>query len=163
MPTGIGTAALIAGIAGAGASAGGAAIQAHAAKNAAKTQAQSADEALRLNQRVYDDQMRMVSPYVQFGTQSLGNLGRLSATPFSEQTSGMVSAARGGGGIPNFQQGMSNPAQGISLGQIGMAGMGQPGGGGMVQLRAPDGVVRPFPAARAQAMLMQHPELQRVS
>lgn len=142
-------------IAGAGASVAGSAIQAHSAKNAAKTQAQSADKALAFNQRVYDDQMRMVNPYVQFGTQSLGNLGRMAATPFSEQTNGYVQAAQGGG-IPSFQQGMSNPAQGLSLGSMG-APQGGPmapqGGGQMVRLRAPNGEMAQFP--------MGHPNIQR--
>jgi hypothetical protein len=58
----------------AGASVVSGAMGAHAAKSAATTQAASADKALALNSRIYDDQKAQMQPFVTGGQQAFQTL-----------------------------------------------------------------------------------------
>ena len=66
---------------------GAAAIGSHAAKDAAKTQTDSADKALALQTRIYDENKSNLAPWVSQGQQAATTLGGLMGLP-----------ATGGGG-----------------------------------------------------------------
>lgn len=144
--------------AGAAASVGGAAIQAHAAGKASKAQMSAADKDLALQTQVYHDQMARTQPYVDFGTQSLANLGRLRDTPFSTQTQGLTNAARYGGPPPAYQMGQPQGG-GMPLSALGQRPQGQPmamgqmGGGQTVRMVGPDGTPNQVPQANVQEAL----------
>src|SRR4051812_17102967 len=73
MPAAIAIPAII-GAAGVGAQVAGSAIQAHSAGKAAKAQEQASNQALDFSRGVYNNQMRMVDPYVQMGTDAFSRL-----------------------------------------------------------------------------------------
>jgi hypothetical protein len=130
----------------AGASLVSGAMGAHAAKSAATTQAASADKALALNSRIYDDQKAQMQPFVTGGQQAFQTLlngwqsrqgmapgQAMASTPLRQVGSGQTPAAAAAAGP--FGQAMGAPNS------------GSPGlSSGMVQMRAPDGTVRPVPS-----------------
>lgn len=111
----------------------GAKMGSNASRDAARIQAQSADKAQGFNQQVFDYQKQITQPYIQNGQTSLSNLMAQHWGGTPEQYGMPPTGPRSVGG------GMTAGAQ-RSLG--GFAG---PQGGGMVQMRAPDGSVRPVP------------------
>jgi hypothetical protein len=124
----------------------GSAMQASAAKKAAKTQAAAGDRALEVQREVYNDQRGMMQPYVQAGQQSIGTLGRLMGAPEGARFAAPPMGGQGGpmslgqiapaplGQIPNAPLGQIPPAQlGTSggdapMGQMAPTPMGMSGG-----------------------------------
>lgn len=84
--------ALALGALGAAGSLGGAALSSSASKNAAKTQASSAQQALDFQKGVYDDQKANQQPFLQAGTSSIGKL-----------MEGLNNGTFGPGSIPSFE------------------------------------------------------------
>lgn len=103
----------------------GAKMASNSAKNAAKTQEASANKAIDLQRQIYGQQEQRLSPFVSAGQQAVQSLGQLG-----QQRAPMFNAQQPGGGF--------TPQ---SLGQMGQKPMG-----GMVNMRGPDGRVRPVPA-----------------
>lgn len=126
----------------AGASMVSGAMGAHAANSAAKTQAASADKALALNTRIYDEQKAQMQPFVTGGQQAFQTLlngwqNRQGMSPgvAMAQTPLRPAEPREPGMQGAFGQAMGGPnsgSQGLSS--------------GMVQMRAPDGTIRPVPS-----------------
>lgn len=77
------TALLISGGVGAGASLGGAALQSGATTDAAKLQNQTAQQALALQQQMFNTVQGNLAPYRQSGTAALGGLNALLGLPTS--------------------------------------------------------------------------------
>jgi hypothetical protein len=130
----------------AGASVVSGAMGAHAAKSAANTQAASADKALALNTRIYDDQRAQMQPFVTGGQQAFQTLlngwqSRQGMSPGPQMTATPLAPGR----VPNVA---GNGGQGVAFGQaMGAPNSGSPGlSSGMVQMQAPDGSVRPVPS-----------------
>jgi hypothetical protein len=126
----------------AGASLVSGAMGAHAAKSAATTQAASADKALALNSRIYDDQKAQMQPFVTGGQQAFQTLlngwqSRQGMAPGQAMAS-----------TPLRQVGSGQTPQAAAFSQaMGAPNSGSPGlSSGMVQMRAPDGTVRPVPS-----------------
>lgn len=179
MPTGLGTAALIAGLTGAGASLFGASQSASAAKDAAAQQAASADKALALEKGIYGDTKSALSPYVTSGQTALNNLmaqhwgtsmqpGNSQALQRAAQmyTPGAPGNAfmSGPGGlpVPNYTKGIGTQGsapnslaamQGQPMQQPGGGGMPERGpelgGGGMVTVQDDTGATRQVPSGQA--------------
>lgn len=153
MAVATGTALLAAGALSAGANMVGAKKGADASKDAARIQSQSADRAMGVMRDVYGQQMGMVRPYVDAGTQSLaammqryGNAG----TAMPGHQPGPAYVPMGPGGVRPPQVG---PHPNLGAGQQTMGSLAsmrqpQPQGGGsqVVMMQSPDGDVRPVPA-----------------
>lgn len=132
---------------------------ANASKSAAATQSASADKALALSRDIYQDQRRLVDPYVQAGTQSLnsmmsryGNAGgpMPNYQPPPSQYGFQMGGFSNGAWNPNIQQGPKPVGGGMSLGAMNGGGPMNTAGQQMVTLRAPSGEVMPVPVAHAQ-------------
>lgn len=148
MPPAIAAVAIGSAISG-GAALGAAKLQSNAAKKAAAEQQKGTDAALKVQQE-------QSAPYRALGQEGVNRLMQMGAPqPYTQQF-------RPGGGQPQgngfqaFNPGQPQPTLG-SIGQQGPPqavprGMGQPQ---MVNLRAPDGSVRPFPAQDAQRVMAQ--------
>lgn len=175
MPIGVGAALLMAGSAGAGLAS--AKVQSNAAKKAQQAQQQGTDKALAVQQQANQ-------PYMDLGRQATARLSQMAANqqPYT-QVFGSGAGAQGQPGQPTQgpramggnqfqmppQMPRQGPPQGMGLGQLGQAGMGQPppmrppqgqqgpgmGGGGMVKLQAPDGSVRDVPMDQAQQFIQR--------
>jgi hypothetical protein len=159
-------------------------VQSNAAKNAQKAQQAGTDKALAVQQQANQ-------PYMDLGKSSAQRLGQMTANaqPYTQQFTG-AGGSTGAQAFTPAQQGMGSP-QGPSQGSLGSLGqpqgapgmggppqggmppqgqqgppMGAPSQGQMVQLQAPDGSVRPFPAAQADSIIQkaraQGHELRRV-
>ena len=63
---------------------GSAAIQAHQTGKAVDAQTNAANQALALQQQVYNDQKQNAAPYQQLGTSTLGRLGQMAAQPANQ-------------------------------------------------------------------------------
>ena len=108
----------------------GAEKQANAATTATQQEIESANRAIALQQKIYQQQQQNLAPYMQLGASSLGNLQALAGRPIvSQNPSGFGYTARGS--MP--------PA--MSFGG---------GNSGMVMLRAPNGETKTVPANQAQ-------------
>lgn len=157
----------------------GAHKQASAAKNAAKQQVASIDQAKAELRPIYEGNVARMQPYANIGTQALGGLGALMGYPAQPAApmpasppptiGGMtpqqmdvigrgvtqaVGALRSGGSAPMHTFG----AQGSSYG--GGNTFGPPQGRGVsfsptIRLRAPDGEERDIPAQFAERMIAQ--------
>lgn len=136
------------GLLSAGTSVAAAKMGSSAAKNAAKTQAASADKAQGFNQQAFDYQKQITNPYIQNGQTSLANLmaqhwgGQPSQYGLPQPQAPQGGLHPGGalrGGLGNFAQ--PQPPQ------------GPPQGGGMVNMRGPDGSMRPVPQQLVQKYL----------
>lgn len=110
----------------------GAKMQSSAAKNAAKTQAGSADKALALQERIYNQNRQDQMPWLNAGGSAVSQLARLTGV--------------GGGGLSQNQgQGypyamnMSGGPQRSPLASLANAGQ-------MVTLKAPNGMTKQFSA-----------------
>lgn len=123
MPAAVAVPAII----GAGATIATAKIGSDAAKGAAKTQERATDRVLQVNRQVYDDQRKLVDPYVQAGTVSLGNL---------------MKQHWGGQGMPTGAPAEPRPVGTGRTAGTSLASMG----GGRVRLQAPTGEVAEVPA-----------------
>lgn len=77
MPVGIGTAALGAGVLGAGASLASGAIGAGAAKSAAKTQVQAQEDALAQQKQMFSTVQGELQPFITAGTGAIGSVQNL--------------------------------------------------------------------------------------
>jgi hypothetical protein len=168
-------AAIIPAVIGAGASVAGAAMSSKAAKNAANTQSASTNQALAFQQRAYDDQRRLMQPYVNAGQGATTALGRLltpgqAYTPqLQAQDAGQTAQGWSSALSLGPQQGRQSPPMSMQ----GPAGIGAPRpvqpppspsgglqgamrnvtGGGMVTLRAPTGETMSVPEAKAQGLI----------
>jgi hypothetical protein len=133
----------------AGASVVSGAMGAHAANSAAKTQAASADKALALNTRIYDDQRAQMQPFVTGGQQAFQTLlsgwqnrqgmspgPAMAQTPLRSAGSGQTPTAAANG---SFGQAMGAPNPAANSGSV--------------VLRAPTGEVREVPAHMADRLL----------
>lgn len=89
MPAGLLVPALI----GAGASVGGAAIQAHSASKAEDAQTDAANKALALQTQIYNDQKAALQPYQQLGTDAIADYRQYEQTPFAQQVASAASTA----------------------------------------------------------------------
>jgi hypothetical protein len=135
---------IIGGIASAASAIGSAKIQSNAAKKAATAQQAGTDKALAVQQQAN-------APYMALGQQGAQ---RLQQTPFQPYTQQFRP------GQPN--NGFQAPQGGATLGSIGSMGQSQgaPMGGAMtqpqmVQLQAPDGSTKPFPAQDVPRIIAQ--------
>jgi hypothetical protein len=130
---------LILGAASAGTSLVAAKMGSSAAKNAAKTQAASADQAQRYNQQVYDYQKQITQPYITQGQTSLANLMAQHWGGRPEQyglpQGAPMAAPQGVQSLATFGQ-----PQGQQGPQVGGQGYAR-----AVSMRAPDGSVRQVP------------------
>lgn len=126
---------LIVGAASAGAGVVGAKMQSNAVNKAAKLQTAAADKSQAFNQQVYNDQRHDLQPFVQGGTSAFQQLlGNWQAKQPGYQPP-----------QPQAQQAPSPFGQAMQP--------QQPQGGGMVQLRAPDGSVQGVPAHLADQFM----------
>lgn len=99
MPIGVGLG--ISAAIGAGASIFGAHEAASASKNAAAVQQQSADKALAVEKGIYDNQVAMLSPYVQAGTASMQALmSKYWGTPFNNQIQSYIQGGKAAANAP---------------------------------------------------------------
>jgi len=136
---------------------GSAAIQAHQTGKAVDAQTNAANQALALQQQVYNDQKQNAAPYQQLGTSTLGRLGQMAAQPANQ-----FNPANYQGGVPVRPQGLPQmpqlppqQAMGSGLGtmapgqtQAGNAGTAG-GGDNTVTIQTPDGrILRGFPRER---------------
>jgi hypothetical protein len=128
-----------------------------AAKNAAKTQADSAKEALAVQQQMYQQQRQDFQPYQQAGTGAVGRLTERAGQAYPQFQPGGTASLGNPSGMPQ------QAAQGVPRGTIapsGMPGQGQgpmspqgaPQGPQMVLMQGPDGSRRPVPANVAQQL-----------
>lgn len=142
---------------GAGSSIAGAAIASHSAKNAAKTQAASADKALALEREQYQQQQQNLAPYRGLSAvlpQLMGRAGQgVTSTGWGQY---QAPTSTGNPFASLYQGGQSqppSPPMGHAFtptpdgGQVG----GQPGG--LVTLRAPDGTTQQVPQAQVPHFL----------
>lgn len=139
---------------------GAAKMQSSAAKNAAKAQQQGTDRALQLQQQANQ-------PYMDLGKQGVDRLMSMGAPqpytqqfqPRGQQMPGQPRPQAPSNGVQAFQPGGQGPMPTLgSIGQPPPQGPpqgGMPPQGQMVNLRAPDGSVRPFPAQDAQRIMAQ--------
>jgi hypothetical protein len=82
---------------------------ADSSKKAAQLQSQAAEKAMALNQRVYDDQTKLMAPWTQGGASAFANMQRMAA-----------------GGVPQFPGGMPlGDAMANGAGPAGLASMPQ--------------------------------------
>lgn len=174
---------LILGAAGTATSLAGAKMASNASKKAADQQIASTDKAQAINERIYNDQSKLMQPYIQGGQDSFARLmANHWGTPLPPgmSPSGGTSAMLGNAarmnipgamqppspqGPPPWQQGPP-PQGGQSLAQAqqGQQQMQAPpmqpqGGGGapggMVRLKAPNGQITMVPEAMAQEFIQK--------
>jgi hypothetical protein len=90
MPTGIGTALLISGLASAGGAVAGGAIASHGNTEAAKTQAQATQAGIDELKREYDLQRSDLAPYRGVGAGAVGNLAYLGGITMPSSTTPQI-------------------------------------------------------------------------
>jgi hypothetical protein len=127
------------------------AMDSHAAKKAAKTQTAAGQQALGVQNRVYQDQMAGMAPYAQTGGAANSLMGRLMTAPGGSQfaSQGPMSGPAAAPLSSGFASALSGP-QGPTMGPQGLM---QTGGGQMIQLRAPDGSMGSVPAHLADQFI----------
>lgn len=119
----------------------GANKQANAAKDAARTQSQSADRAIALQRDIYQSQLGLMQPYIHGGTQAFDSMMR----QYGDAGRPMANYQPMPSGLMQGRQGRAQPPMGG-----GLMGGAPRAGGGQVKLQAPNGEVQIVPAAHAQ-------------
>jgi hypothetical protein len=140
---------LIMGGVSAGASIIGGKLASNGVKRAADTQAKAGEKAIVRYDQIYNEQKQRQQPYMDFGRQALGNLGQMSGQqaptfnpqqPMNGWQPQQAPQKPMGMGQPDPQSRVASQGGGVPMGP--QAGMES---GGMVQMRGPDGRVRPVP------------------
>lgn len=150
------TAAIVASAIAAGGAIGSSAIAAHASKSAAGQQVDASNKALGVEQQVYEDQKNNLAPYRQAGTDALTRASSLAdaGSPiglktFTNGNLPQVSLNRQPGApVSSMPQNAAPPMGLATMGQAQSPQAPAANGGGMVQLRAPNGSMRTVPAAQ---------------
>lgn len=139
-------------------------VAAHKASSAAKKSSEQLVDAANESTRIVDESYK---PFVTRGAQALQTLGRLtSAPPGSKYAAPDYSQAAPQAINPNTPgsrpQG-ANPQTGTAMPRTlgGLAQSPTPINGGAVPVRAPDGSVKPVPAASVNDFLARNPTFQR--
>lgn len=154
MPVGLILSAAI----GAGAELFGAHEASQAAKTAAQTQEDAAAKALDFSKQIYSDQSQRLTPYVNAGTTALQNYAAYAAQPFSARVASVGAPyspyALGGGSSmpaspPAYQLGAGLPAVGGAPVSAGGLGSGRPAPGGLVTVADDSGATRQVPSSQA--------------
>lgn len=153
MPTGIGTAMLIGGLASAGASAASAVKQSSAARSAARAQTAAVDRAQAFNREAFDAQQRALAPYQQVGQSALGSLmsryGGSDPALSAQRSNAFVNAAQQRSPTQGFPAPQSQGPQG------GPNGLQQAMGGDLVRMVGPDGSTAMIPRQNVQVALQR--------
>lgn len=161
MPTGVGTALLIGGLASAGASAVGGKMASSSAKNAAKVQTASVDKAQQFNEKAWQQQQAALAPYQQAGQSALGSLmTNYGGKPLQNSYAppgqyGPPAAPSGGGGGPLAAAMGQQQPQGAPGAQMPQGASMPPAGpqGGMVRVKAPTGEMAMMPENSPQLQM----------